>query len=102
MSPELAESRFATCLELAKECCTSATQDCEVFVKSETVPLTEELMQTELLKGTGDFESDDFVVLKDKGLVVTIKELIELSTVLEDKVEQGTEAALSLWLGKVF
>ena len=68
----------------------------EVFVKSETVPLTEELMQTELLKGTGDFESDDFVVLKDKGLVVTIKELIELSTVLEDKMEQGTEAALSL------
>ena len=74
----------------------------EVFVKSETVPLTEELMQTELLKGTRDFESDDFVVLKDKELVVTIKELIELSTVLEGKMEQGTEAALSLWLGKVF
>ena len=59
-------------------------------------------MQTELLKSTRDFESDHFVVSKDKGLVVTIKELIELSTVLEGKMEQGTEAALSLWLGKVF
>ena len=73
MSPELKESRSANCLELEKECCTSATQDCEVFVESEstpleTVPLTEELMQTEFLKGVRDFGTKGFVVLKDKGL----------------------------------
>ena len=45
MSPELKESRSATCLELWIEYSTSATQNCEVFVKLETVPLTEELMQ---------------------------------------------------------
>ena len=50
MSPELEESRSATCLELEIGCCTSATQDCEIFVESEsapseTVPLAEELMQ---------------------------------------------------------
>ena len=39
MSPELKESKSATCLELEIECCTSATQDCEVFVESETAPL---------------------------------------------------------------
>ena len=49
MSPELKESRSATCLQLEIGCCTSATQDCEAFVESETapletVPLTEELM----------------------------------------------------------
>ena len=49
MSPELKESRSAFCLGLKIECCTIATQDCEVFVESETVPLetiplTEELM----------------------------------------------------------
>ena len=38
MSPELKESRSATCLELEIACCTSATQDCEVFVESETAP----------------------------------------------------------------
>ena len=75
MSPELKESKPATCLELDIECCTSATQDCEVFVESvtaplETVPLTEELMQTEVLKGGRDFRTKDFVILKDKGLVL--------------------------------
>ena len=77
MSPELKESRSATCLELEIECCTSVTQDCEVFAESETapletVPLTEELMQTEVLKGARDFTTKDFVVLKDKGLVLAI------------------------------
>ena len=75
MSPELKESRSATCLQLETECCTSAKQDCEVFVESETapletVPLTEELMQTEVLKGARDFGTKDFVVLKDKYLVL--------------------------------
>ena len=75
MSPELKEPRSATCLELEIECCTSATQDYEVFVESETaplenVPLTEELMQTEVLKGPKNFGTKDFVVLKDKGLVL--------------------------------
>ena len=75
MSPKLKELRSATCLELKIECCTSATQDCEVFVESETapletVPLTEELLQTEVLKGARDFGSKDFVVLKNKGLVL--------------------------------
>ena len=70
MSPELKKSRSATCLET--NCCTSATQDCEVFVESETAPLetvllTEELMQAEVLKGARDFGTKDFVVLKDKG-----------------------------------
>ena len=75
MSPELKEPRSATSLELEIELCTSATQECEVFVESETapletVPLTEELMQTEVLKGARDFGTRDFVVLKDKGLVL--------------------------------
>ena len=75
MPLELKESRSATCLGLKIECCTNATQDCEVFVESETtpletIPLTEELMQTEVLKGARDFGTKDFVVLKDKGLVV--------------------------------
>ena len=39
MSPELKESRSTTCIELEIECCTSATQDCEVFFESETAPL---------------------------------------------------------------
>ena len=68
--------RSATCLELEIGCCTSAAQDCEVFVESEsalseTVPLTEELMQTEVLRGDRDFGTKDFVALKDKGLVLT-------------------------------
>ena len=68
--------RSATCLELEIGCCASATQDCEVFVESEsalseTVPLTEELMQTEVLRGDRDFGTKDFVALKDKGLVLT-------------------------------
>ena len=76
MSPELKESRSATCLQLEIGCCTSATQDCEAFVESETapletVPLTEELMQIEVLKGGRDFGTKDFVALKDKGLVLT-------------------------------
>ena len=55
MSPELKESRSTTCLELEIGCCTSTTQDCEVFVESETalsetVPLTEEFRQIEVLK----------------------------------------------------
>ena len=75
MSPESKESRSTTCLELEIECCTSATQDCELFVESETaplenVPLTEELMQNEVLKGARDFGTKNFVVLKDKGLVL--------------------------------
>ena len=60
MSPELKESRSATCLELEIGCCTSATQDIEVFVELQTapldtVPLTKYLMQTELLRGDRDF-----------------------------------------------
>ena len=75
MLPELKESRSATCLELEIECCTTATQDCEIFVESEnapweTVPQSEELMQTEVSKGTRDFRTKDFVVLKDKGLLL--------------------------------
>ena len=74
MSLELKESRSATCLELEIGCCTSATQDCEVFAESETapsetVPLTEELMQIEVLRGGRDFKTKDFITLKDKGLV---------------------------------
>ena len=37
MSPELKESRSASCLELEIECCTGVTQDSEVFVESETL-----------------------------------------------------------------
>ena len=75
MSLELKESRSTTCLGLEIECCPNATRDCEVFVESETapletIPLTEELMPTEVLKGARDFGTKDFVVLKDRGLVV--------------------------------
>ena len=75
MSPELKESRSATCLELEIGCCKNATQDCEVFVESETapletVPLTEELMQIEVLRGGRDFGTNDSAALKDKGLVL--------------------------------
>ena len=75
MSPELKESRSATCLELEIRFCTSATQDCEIFVESQTaplesVPLTEELLQIEVLRGGRDFRTKDFVALKDKGLVL--------------------------------
>ena len=71
MSPELKESRSATCLELEIGCCISATQDCEIFVAPlESVPLTEELMQIEVLRGGRDFRTKDFVALKDKGLVL--------------------------------
>ena len=37
MSPELKESRSATCLELEIGYCTDVTQDCEAFVESETL-----------------------------------------------------------------
>ena len=75
MSPELKESRSATCLELEKRCCTTATQDCEVFVESETapsetVPLTEELMQIKVSRDGRDFGTKGFVALKDKSLVL--------------------------------
>ena len=55
---KLKESRSVTCLELEIECSTSATQ--EVFVEwetapLETVPLTDELMQTKVLKDTRNF-----------------------------------------------
>ena len=75
MSPELKESRSATFLELEIGCCKNATQDCEVFVESETAPLetvslTEELMKIEILRGGRDFRTKDFVVLKGKGLVL--------------------------------
>ena len=61
MSPKLKEWRSATCLELEPECCTSATRDCEVFTESETassetVPLTEYLMEAEVLKGAWTLE----------------------------------------------
>ena len=54
----------------------------EVFVESETapletVPLTEELMQTKVLKGARDFGTKDFVVLKDNGLV--LKKICKIS-----------------------
>ena len=39
---------------------------------SETVALTEELMQTEVLKGARDFGTKYFVVLKGRGLVLAI------------------------------
>ena len=75
MLPELKESKSATCLELEIVYCTSTTQDCEVFVESETapsetVPLKEELRQIEVLRGGRDFGTKDFVALKDKGLVL--------------------------------
>ena len=75
MSPELKKLRSATCLELEIECCTSATQDCDVSGEPltaplETVPLTEKLMQIELLKGPRDFGTKDFAVLKDKASVL--------------------------------
>ena len=78
MSPELKESRSTTCLELEIGCCTSATQDCEVFAESETalsetVPLTEELMQIDVLRGGRDFGTKDLVALKDEGLVLATK-----------------------------
>ena len=55
--------------------CKCNTQDCEVLAESETappetVPLTEVLMQIEVLRGGRDFETKDFVALKDKGLVL--------------------------------
>ena len=72
MTLELKELRCTTCLKLEIKCWTNATQDCEVFIESETVPLetvslTEELMQNEVLRGARDFGTKDFVVLKDKG-----------------------------------
>ena len=75
ISPELKESRSNTCLELEIGSCTSATQDCEVFAESETapsetVPLTEELMQIEVLRNGRNFGTKDFVALKDKDLVL--------------------------------
>ena len=75
MSPELKESRSATCLELEIECCTSAARDCQAFVELEnapleTVPRREELMQTKISKGSRNFGTKDFVVSKDEGLVL--------------------------------
>ena len=75
MSPELKESRSTTCSELEIACCTSATQDCEVLAESETapsetVPLTKELIQIEILRGGRGFGTKDFVALKGKGLVL--------------------------------
>ena len=75
MLPELKESKSATCLELEIVYCTSTTQDCEVFVESETapsetVPLIEELMQIEVLRGGRNFGTKDFFALKDRGLVL--------------------------------
>ena len=79
MSPELKQSRWATCLELEIECCMcnvqSATQDCKVFTKSETapletIPLTEDSMQTEVLKDATDFGTKIFCSFKDKGLIL--------------------------------
>ena len=74
-SAESKTTRSATSLELEIECCTSATLDCQVFVESETarletVPLTAELIQTEVLKDAREFGTKAFVVLKDKGLVL--------------------------------
>ena len=65
------KSKPATCLELGIGSRTSATQVCEVFIESKTAPLktaplTEDLMQTELSKGPRDFETKDFVDLKEK------------------------------------
>ena len=75
MSPELKDFRSVTCLELKVVCCESATQNCEVFVESETAPLEtvsliEDLMQTKILKSVRDFRTKDVLVLKDKGLVL--------------------------------
>ena len=107
MLRELKESRSATCLKLESVCCTSATQDCEVFVEwetspLETVPLTDELIQTQVLKGGRDFGTKGFVAWKKKGLVLAtfkeFKELTELTTTLEGKTEGGTESALSLFV----
>ena len=68
----------------------------------ETALLIEDLMQTKVLKGARDFENKDFAFLKGNGLIratlVEFKELTELSTVLEGKMERGTEVALSLVL----
>ena len=46
------------------ECCTSATQDCEVCIELETasietVPITEDLMQIQIFKDSKDFETKD-------------------------------------------
>ena len=64
MSLELKELRSTTCLELETKCCTNAAQDCEMFIESETFPfetvsLTEELMQNEVLRGASDFRTKD-------------------------------------------
>lgn len=53
----------------------SATQDCKVFTKSETapletIPLTEDSMQTEVLKDATDFGTKIFCSFKDKGLIL--------------------------------
>ena len=48
-------------------------------------------MQNEVLKSTREFGTKDFVVSKNKGLVLArqdeFRELTELSTVLEGKME---------------
>ena len=49
---------------------TSATQDCGIFIELKTVPLTDHLMKTEVLKSARDFGTKDFVLLKDKGLAL--------------------------------
>ena len=55
-----------TCLELEIACCRRVPQDSKLFAESETapletVPLTGELMQAEVLKGARDFGTKDFV-----------------------------------------
>ena len=75
MSPDPSRGQFkrsASCLELEIECCTSATQDSEVFVESETaplktVPLTEELIQTDVFKRHQRFRNQRFCCFKRQG-----------------------------------
>ena len=69
----------------------SATQDCGIFIELKTVPLktvplTDHLMQTEVLKSARDFGTKDFVLLKDKGLALAtsdeLKKLTELFIII--------------------
>ena len=57
-------------------------------------------MQTEVLKSARDFGIKDFVVLKDKGLVLAkqdeFKQLTELTTILKGKLERATETVNDL------
>ena len=55
-------------------------------VPSETVSRREELMQIDVVRGSRDFRTKDFVALKNKGLVLAtldeFKELTGLTTIL--------------------